>query len=181
MFFSLTLLASSAKFAGPSFDVSEEFRLHLISTVINDLASVLGFAILYSAYYDNPKLSEAALGKFASQIERESNQQQYLKNMIIISNPHSISWTASPRGSIRFKWLRAFRRRTTQDGYGGQMNYGRGKAHTSKIVNEFLSSHSDASHLFFATQVLLQIEIIDFKIDNRITRLADLIEEETSE
>ena len=171
MFFSLTLLASSTKFAGPNLDVSEEFRLHLISTVINDLASVLGFAILYSAYYDNPKLSEAALGEFASRIERESNQQQYLKNMILISNPHSISWIASPRGSIRFKWLRAFERQARQDGYGGQMDYERGKTHTSGIVNEFLKSPSDASHLFFAIQVLPLIDTDDFEVDYKITEL----------
>ena len=181
IFLPLAMLASESKFADPSLDVGEEFRLHLISTVINDLASVLGFAILYSAYFDNPRLSESALDKFMSWVEQVANKQQYLKRMIRISNPLNFSWDASPRGLIRINWQLAFARRTSQDGYGDQMNYGRGKAHTSKIINEFLRSLSNASHLFFATQVLPQIETIDFEIDNRITRLADLIEEETSE
>ena len=182
MFFSLVLHASSPKFADPDLEVSEEFRLHLISTTINDLASVLGFAILYSAYYDNPKLSEAALGRFTSRIEQETNKQQYLKEIIHISNPNSFSMDASPRGLIRIKWKMAFDRRTTQDGYGSQMNYGRGKAHTSKIVNEFLDSFSEASHLFFATQVFPLIETVDFEIDHRITELAQrLIEDEAQE
>lgn len=182
MFFSLTLLASSTKFAGPNLDVSEEFRLHLISTTINDLASILGFAILYSAYYDNPKLAEAALGRFTSRIEQETDKQQYLKEIIHISNPNSFSMDASPRGLIRIKWRMAFDRRTEQDGYGSQMNYGRGKVHTSKIVNEFLDSFSEASHLFFATQVFPLIESVDFEIDHRITELAQrLIEDEAQE
>ena len=45
MFLSLAFLAADSKFADPSFVVNDEFRFHLISTAINDLASVLGFAI----------------------------------------------------------------------------------------------------------------------------------------
>ena len=60
MFMSLAFLAADSNFADPSLDVNNEFRLHLISTVINDLASVLGFAILYGAYFDNEKLSAGA-------------------------------------------------------------------------------------------------------------------------
>ena len=181
MFFSLTSLASGSKFADPNLDVGEEFRLHLLSTVINDLASVLGFAILYSAYYDNPKLSEAALGRFTSQIERKTDNQQYLKEIMRISNPNSFSMDAPPRGLIRINWKMAFERRTTLDGYGGQMDYGRGKVHTSKIVNKFLSSLSDASHLFFATQVLPLIETVDFEIDYKIEALAQCLNEDEAQ
>ena len=171
MFFSLASLASGPKFADPDLDINKEFSLHLISAAINDLASILGFAILYSAYYGNPKLSEIALGKFASRIERETNRQQYLKNMILISDPHSFGGIASPRESIRFNWLKAFERQTRQDGYGGQMDYEGGKSHTSEIVNGFLKSLSGASHLFFATQVLPLIEEVDFEVDYKINDL----------
>ena len=181
MFFSLAVLASDSKFVDPALDVNNEFRLHLISTVINDLASVLGFAILYSAYFDNPKLSSAALDKFTSWIERAEDKQQYLKRMILISNPHGSSWIASPRESIRFNWMNAFERRTRQDGYGVQMDYEEGKAHNSKIVNEFLRSLSDASHVFIATQVLQLIETVDFEIDYRITELARCLDEDEAE
>jgi hypothetical protein len=48
---------------------------------------------------------------------------------------------------------------------------GRGKQHPNEIVSEFLRSHSDASHLFFAKQVMPQLEQIDFEIDHKITSL----------
>ena len=64
MFMTLAFLAADSKFVDPALNVDKEFRLHLISTVINDLASVLGFAILYGAYHGNEKLSEDALARF---------------------------------------------------------------------------------------------------------------------
>lgn len=178
MFFSLATFASDSKFADPTLDVGNEFRQHLISAAINDFASILGFAILYSAYYDNPKLSEPALDKFTSLIERAKDKQHYLKRMILISSPHVFSLAASPRAPIRFNWMRAFERRTRQDGYGSQMDFGREKAHTSKIVNEFLESLSDASHLFFAIKVLPLIENVNFEIDYKIEELAQRLNED---
>lgn len=79
MFLFLAFLAADSKFADPTLDIDDEFRLHLISTVINDLASVLGFAILYGAYFDNEELSKGALAKFDAWIERAYDKQQYLK------------------------------------------------------------------------------------------------------
>lgn len=181
MFFSLALLASNSKFADPTLDVNDEFRLHLISTVINDLASVLGFAILYGAYFDNPKLSEAALGKFLAWIEPIEEKQQYLKRMVLLSNPHSFSHSASPRGLIRINWKMAFERLTRQGGYGDQMDFQTGRPHESKIVNEFLRSHSDASHLFFAAKVLPLIDPVDFDIDYQIEGLAKRLQKEEME
>ncbi|MCV4753364.1 hypothetical protein OFC37_28255, partial [Escherichia coli] len=58
MFMVLSLLASDTKLVDPKLDINNEFRLHLLSSAINDLMSVLGFAILYSAYFDNAKLSK---------------------------------------------------------------------------------------------------------------------------
>lgn len=172
MFLTLTFLAADSKFTDPSLDVNDEFRLHLISTVINDLASVLGFAMLYGAYFDNEKLSESALAKFNTWIEHATDKQQYLKRMVFLSNPYSFSMSASPRGLIRINWKMSFEHRARHDGFGNQMSMGRGAQHPNEIVREFLRSHSDASHLFFAKQVVPQLEPIDFEIDHHITTLA---------
>ncbi|GKX62800.1 hypothetical protein SOASR032_13690 [Pragia fontium] len=177
MFMTLSLLASDSKFADPVLDVNEEFRLHLISSVINDLASVLGFAILYSAYFDNEKLSEVALDKFKSLIEQIADKQQYLKRMVLFSNQFSFSWSASPRDMIRLNWKMAFEHRARHDGFSDRMGMSIGKPHKNKIVREFLRSHSDASHLFFAIQILPQLDPIDFKIDYHITSLARSLSE----
>ncbi|CAN0594404.1 unnamed protein product [Ectocarpus sp. 12 AP-2014] len=181
MFMALAFLAADTKFADPKLDVNTEFRLHLISTVINDLASVLGFAILYGAYFDNTKLSEPALAEFMSWIAKAADQQQYFKRMLLLSNTNSFSMAASPRGLIRINWKMAFEQRARNDGYGDQMSYRRGDVHDSKVVNEFLKSHADASHLFFATQVLPLVDPLDFDIDRQITSLATYLKEEDEE
>ncbi|KMK84620.1 hypothetical protein [Pectobacterium brasiliense] len=172
MFMSLALVAANSKFVDPALDVNDEFRLHLISSVINDLASVLGFAILYSNYFDNTKLSEAALDKLKLFIDERTEKQQYLTRMIRLSNPHSFSWSASPRDMIRLNWKMAFERRARLDGFDNQIGMGRGKTHKNKIVREFLRSRSDPSHLFFAIQVLPELASTDFEIDYHITSLA---------
>jgi len=181
MFLTLAFLAADSKFTDPSLDVNDEFRLHLISTVINDLASVLGFAILYGAYFDNEKLSESALAKFDIWIEHATDKQQYLKRMVLFSNPHSLSMSASPRGLIRINWKMSFEHRARQDGFDDKMSMGRGKQHPNEIVREFLSSYSDASHLFFATHVVPKLDPIDFKIDHHITALARQLREDDKE
>ena len=58
---------------------------------------------------------------------------------------------------------------------------GRGEQHPHEIVREFLRSHSDASHLFFAIQVVPQLESIDFEIDHHITSLARRLREDSEE
>jgi hypothetical protein len=181
MFMSMAFLAADSRFADPSLDVNNEFRLHLISTVINDLASVLGFAILYGEYFGNEKLSAGAIAKFDAWIDRATDKQQYFKRMVLLSNPHSFSWSASPRGLIRINWKMSFEYRTRQDGFGDQMRMTRGMSHPNKIVREFLRSHSDASHLFFAKQVVPQLDLIDFEIDYHITNLVRRLLEEGEE
>lgn len=178
MFLSLAFIAADSKFADPSLDINDEFRLHLISTVINDFASVLGFAILYGAYFENEKLSESALAKFDTWIEHATDKQLYLKRMVLLSNPHSFSMRASPRGRIRINWKMSFEQRARLDGFGDKMSLRRGDQHPNKIVMEFLDSHSDASHLFFAKYVVPQLEPIDFEIDYNITALARGFREE---
>lgn len=181
MFMALAFLAADSRFTDPSLDVNSEFRLHLISTVINDLASVLGFAILYGAYFDNKKLSAGALAKFDTWIERATDKQQYFKRMVLLSNPHSFSFSASPRGLIRINWKMSFERRAREDGFEDQMGMTRGRAHPNRIVREFLKSHADASHLFFADQIVPQLDSIDFDIDYHITSLARRLREEPEE
>ncbi|MBY5929875.1 hypothetical protein KUV86_12220 [Halomonas sp. DP8Y7-3] len=172
MFLYLAFLAADSKFIDPALEINDEFRLHLISTVFNDLASVLGFAILYGAYFDNEKLSENALSRFDAWIERFSDKQQYLKRMVLISNPYSFSMSASPRDLIRINWKLSFEHRARHDGFGDQMSMERGNHHPNKIVREFLISLSDPSHLFFAQHIIPKLEIVDFKIDHHITALA---------
>lgn len=172
MFMLLALHASDFRFPDPKLDINEEFRIHLISAVIKDLTSVLGFAIIYSAYYDNPKLSETVLQKFESWLEKTPDKQQYLKRILLLSNLHGFSWNASPRDSIRFNWKMALEHRARKDGFGDRMAMSRGKPHQNKIVREFLNSHSDANHLFLAIKVLPLFEHADFEIDYNIISLA---------
>ncbi|WP_434536263.1 hypothetical protein [Alcanivorax sp.] len=181
MFMSLALLAADSRFADPSLDVNSEFRLHLISSVINDLASVLGFAILYGAYFGNDKLSAGAIAKFDAWIGHAPDKQQYFKRMVLLSNPHSFSWSASPRDLIRINWKMSFENRARNDGYGDQMGMERATLHPNIIVREFLMMHSDASHLFFAKHIVPQLGPIDFDVDHRITDFSRRLREESEE
>lgn len=179
MFMALAFLAADSKFVDPTLDINDEFRLHLVSTVINDLASVLGFSILYGAYFDNEKLSENALAKFDARIEQVTDKQQYLKRMVLLSDPHSFSMSASPRGLIRIKWKMSFEKRMRDDGYADRLEMGRGQQHQNKIVREFLNSYSEASHLFFAKHVLPDLETKGMDIDHNITSLARRLHKES--
>lgn len=181
MFMSLAFLAADSKFADPTLDINDEFRLHLISTVINDLAAVLGFAILYGAYFGNEKLSEGVLAKFDNWVSHATDKQQYLRRMVLLSNPRSFSMSASPRGLIRMNWKMSFDRRARHDGFEDRMGMTRGEQHPNKIVREFLRSHSDASHLFFAKHVLPEMESSDVNVDQSITSLARRLSSEREE
>lgn len=178
MFMSLAFLAADSRFSDPSLDIDDEFRLHLISTVINDLASVCGFAILYGAYFENDKLSEGALEKFDAWLCHAVDKQLYLKRMILLSDPHSFSMSASPRGLIRINWKISFEQRARNDGFGGRMGMEGGVPHQNKIVRELLNDFSDASHLFFAEHILPQLDPIDFEVDYHIIELARRLDEE---
>ena len=181
MFMSLAFLAADLKFADPTLDIHEEFRLHLLSTVINDLASVLGFAILYGAYFDNKELSQGALAKFDNWIGHTPDKQKYLRRMVLLSDPTNFSMSASPRGLIRINWRMSFEHRARRDGFGDRMGVMRGDQHPNKLVREFLYSHSDASHLFFADHVLPSLETADFNIDQSISSLARRLHEKREE
>lgn len=68
-----------------------------------------------------------------------------------------------------------------EEGFEVSMSMSRGQPHPNKIVREFLSSHADASHLFFAKQVIPRLDIIDFEIDYHITNLSRRLREEGKE
>jgi len=172
MVLSLCVLASDVKFANPELELTDEYRLHLVSTAINDLTSVLGYAILYGAYFEKPALSELATQKFATLLEQVADKPAYLKTMLVLSNLMGASIGSSPRANIRFGWKHEFERRAREDGYGSRYQYGEGKRHKDPTIDVFLHSYADASHLFLATQVLPMIEPLDFKIDHQIVELA---------
>ncbi|MEO9656255.1 hypothetical protein [Marinomonas sp.] len=168
----LAFIAADLRFVDPNLKVNDKYRFHLISTVINDLASILGFSILYGAYFDNEKLSEHVLTEFESWVGSISDKQQYLKRMLFFSDSRNVDWDASPRSMIRINWKQSFENRVRNDGFESQLRFGNAKQHKNKIVRVFLQSHSDASHLFFAVQVVPQIEVIDSNMDRNITDLA---------
>lgn len=181
MFMSLALLASDSKFMDPMLDVNNEFRLHLVSAVINDLSSVLGFSIIYGAYFGNKNLYESALAQFEVLIGLATDRRQYLKRMIVLSDSFSFSMSASPRSIIRINWKISFENRVREDGFGDYMGRRRGKLHPDKIVREFLKSNADASHLFFAKLVIPQIEPVDFDVNYEISSLARRLREDNGE
>ena len=78
-------------------------------------------------------------------------------------------------------WKISFEDRARKDGFGHQLSVGRGSAHPKKIVREFLRSHSDASHLFFAKQIMPKLDSIDFEIDYNITSLIQRLCEDDEE
>ncbi|MGW7677424.1 hypothetical protein [Shewanella sp. S23-S33] len=178
MFMLLAFMASDSKFVDPELDINDEFRLHLISTVLNDIMSVVGFAILYGAYFENTRLPEMALGEFNKWIDRFPTKKQYLERMLLLSNPRSFSTSVSPRDMIRFNWKSAFEERTRQDGYGEHMAMNRGKNHKNKLIRVFLSnSFSDASHLFIALHILPKLGSVDFEIGHDIYSLKRSLED----
>lgn len=177
MFMSLAFLASDMKFNDPLLEVNNEFRLHLLSTVVNDLSSILGFAILYGAYFENDSLSKDAIAQFEGWIQRAADRQGYLKRMILLSNSLTFSMSVSPRSMIRFNWKNSFEDRLRSDGFGDRMDGGRGVVHPQKTVREFIRSNADASHLFFAVQVVPQLDPINFEIDYEITDMAQRLRE----
>lgn len=173
IFIPFALLAADIKFAQPNPTVSTEFGLHLISTVMQDLASVIGFSILYSEYHRNPALAKVGKACFWEYADKLADKKAYLIRLLRLSDARSFSWAASPRNIIRIEWRMAFERQAREDGYLDSFSFGGGKKHSSRIVAEFLSSHSDASDLFFALEVLPVVGKVDFKINYDITHFAE--------
>lgn len=181
MFMALAFLAADHRFVDPTLEIDNEFRLHLISTVINDLTSVLGFAVLYGSYFDNEDLAKVALARFNDWVERAPDKQLYLRRMLLISNPRSFSWRASPRGMIRMNWKMSFEGLAEHDGFESRMGMSRGRLHPNKIVRAFLESPAEASHLFFAMHVVPNIDTSDIDVEHEITSLLRRLGQEDEE
>lgn len=172
MFMTLAFLSADWKFIRPELEINDRYRLNLVITVITDIASVLGYAILYSEYFGNEDLSKKALAVFDAYINKVDNTENYLRKMIILAGSKRMNFTALPREMIRGQWKMAFEQMVRKAGYGERIRFDHGAQHPSKIVREFLWSHEDASHLFFATQILPKIEYGDIDLDYNISSLA---------
>ncbi|ODS05051.1 hypothetical protein [Vibrio scophthalmi] len=182
MFMAMAFQASDSKFIDKNLELNDEYRLHLISSVFKDIMSILGIAILYSAYFDNSSLSMTAIDQFNSRIENTPNKKLYLKRMVILSESQDFSFSASPRDRFRLNWKMSFEQRMRNDGYGNSFSLDRGKEHGNKIVNAFTNnSFAEVYHLFIAVQILPQIAPLDFEINHYILSIADRLSKYTEE
>lgn len=180
-FVALAILAADTRFVDPDLPVNKEFRMHLVSTVQQDLASIMGFSILYGEYHGNPELSEKTLDALFAFVDKAEDKRQYLIRMLHLADSNNFSWSASPRSIIRTKWKMSFEEMVRKDGYSDRLRHYRGREHASKVVNVFINSHSDASHLFFALQVLPIIGSVDFDLNHHITSLSHRLVEKNAE
>jgi hypothetical protein len=181
-FVSLAILASEFRFRDPNLPVNDEFRLHLISTVLVDLTSILGFSIVYGEYFDNKKLSDIAMANWNTWSGKIKDKQKHFTMMLSLTDINKFSMSASPRDLIRTNWEMAFEQRTRSDGFGDRMSSGsHGHQHHSKIVTEFLRSHSSASHLFLALEILPNIDTSDIKLNYQVENLADRLADTADE
>ncbi|WGV98529.1 hypothetical protein QF117_00745 [Vibrio sp. YMD68] len=182
MFMVLAFQASDSKFLDPDLDVNQEYRTHLVSSVLIDIMSILGLAVLYSSYFENAQLSELALKQFNARIDSVPDKRLYLKRMVLLSDPHKFSFSASPRDMIRLNWKMSFEQRMRKDGYSDRLTRSRGKEHTNKIIREFIRSpFSEVSHLFIAVHILPQLGPVDFEINHSISSLSDRFTESSEE
>lgn len=175
IFLSLAFQAEGYVFVNPDINISQSLQYQIGSMVVNDLASILGFAILYGVYFNDEELAKDAVSKFDSIIDNAPDKQKYYKRMLMLSNPYIFYLGASPRSLIRMNWKNTFNNRLRNDGYANQesMSFTQMKQHPSNIISEFMRSDSDASHLFLAIHILPAIEDLDIKVDYHITELQE--------
>lgn len=153
--------------------VSEEFRLHLASTVIQDMTSIAGFAILYGEIHQNPELAKAVDDAVNVVISLYPDRKKYLTRMILLSNSRNFSYAMSPREHVRFQWKSEFDREVGGGDYSLLASHRKTRDHPSKIVATFLkTSFGKASDLFLALKVLPELSDIEFEIDYSIRELA---------
>lgn len=167
-FFSLAFMAANVKFVDPNLDVNQEFRLLLISTANKDIATILGYAILYSEYHGNQELENMPMSIWEEMVGRTENRKEYLENVLRVSDTNNFSWSASPRDIIRTEWKMKFEARFRDDGFGDRYTSYDSKSHPSDIVEEFRGTYYDASDVFFALKVLDEIELPEDQISHSI-------------
>jgi len=172
IFYSLAALAESRHSQGDA-TISQEFRLHLASTVIQDVTSIAGFAILYGEVHQNPELSKVIGDAVNALVSLYPDRKQYLIRMMLLSNSRNFSHAMSPREHVRFEWRSQFDREVGGGDYSRLASHRKTPGHPSKIVTTFLRApFANASDLFLALKVWPELGDIKFEIDHSIRELA---------
>jgi len=171
-FYSLAVLIDSRHFQNDT-TVSQEFRLHLASTIIQDVTSIAGFAILYGEVHQNPELSKVVDNSVNVLISIYPDRSLYLTRMILLSNSRNFSHAMSPREHARFQWRSEFDREVGGGDFSRLPSHHITPDHPSKIVATFLRApFARASDLFLALKVLPELGDTKFEIDYSIRELA---------
>lgn len=171
-FYSLAALTES-RHSQDDATISQEFRLHLASTVIQDVTSIAGFAILYGEVNQNPELSKVIDDALNVIISLYPDRKQYLTRMMLLSNSRNFSHAMSPREHVRFRWRSEFDREVGGGDYSRLANHLRTPGHPSQIVATFLQApFGNASDLFLALKVWPELGDTEFEIDYSIRELA---------
>ncbi|WOI32896.1 hypothetical protein R1T40_18460 [Tritonibacter scottomollicae] len=179
-FFGLAFLAVNFKFIDPDLDVNQEFRLHLVSSANKDLATLLGFAILYSEHHQNEALKTIPLQIWEGLIEAAKDRKGYLERTILLSDSRKFSMSASPRDMIRAEWTMKFEALLRDAGYNDRFS-SHGPKHPSDIVDEFRGGYYSASDVFFALHILDEVNLSDDQVGHRITRFKSRLERREGE
>jgi hypothetical protein len=171
-FYSLAALTESRHSQGDA-TISQEFRLHLASTVIQDVTSIAGFAILYGEVHQNPELSKVIDDAVNALINLYPDRKRYLTKMMLLSNSRNFSHAMSPREHVRFQWRSEFDREVGGGDYSRLASHRKTPGHPSKIVATFLRApFGQASDLFLALKVWPELGDTKFEIDYSIRELA---------
>lgn len=174
-FFELAFLAANFKFTDPSLDVNQEFRLHLISSANKDMATLLGYAILYGEHYQNDKLKSVPLEVWEGLLSATKDRKGYLERTLLLCDSQKFSMSASPRDLIRTEWKMKFEAHLREEGYNDRFSSHRPK-HPSNIVEEFRGGFYSASDVFFALNVLDEVDLSEDKINRQVTRFKSQLE-----
>lgn len=168
-FFSLAFMAANVKFVNPKLNINQEYRLRLISSANKDIATLLGYAILYSEHHENQNLQKIPLSIWDNMLEQSKDKKRYLEQVLKFSASHSFSMYLSPRDIIRTDWKMKFETRLREAGFEERYSSFDQNQHPSDIVEEFRGAYYDASDVFFALHVLDEIDLKDDKINRQIT------------
>lgn len=175
-FFGLAFLAANFKFTDPNLEINQEFRLHLISSANKDLATLLGYAILYAEHRQNDKLKSVPLEIWEDFLSATEDRKGYLERTLQLSDSRKFSMKASPRDLIRTEWKMKFEAHIREEGYNDRFSSLETK-HPSNIVEEFRGGYYDASDVFFALHVLDAISLPEDKISKKITYFRSQLEQ----
>lgn len=174
-FFGLAFMAANFKFTDPDLEVNQEFRLHLISSANKDLATLLGYAILYAEHHQNDALKTIPMKIWEGLLSAAEDRKGYLERTMLLSDSRKFSMSASPRDLIRTEWKMKFEALLREAGYNDRYS-SYGPKHPSDIVDEFRGGYYDASDIFFALHVLDEVGLSEDKINRKITSFKSQLE-----